>query len=185
MMFMNKEVSCPVNRLDHERISLSNETIRPTVGDLKVIHNLNRLDRHIKRSADYDEYVELLWDVEHGCLERFHLWLNAKGITDHHHKFAIFAQLFLSFIYDYEHTETVSLNSAQGRYFEFMVDYLFRKTSIEPLAYTLAPRAIRLFYKFLYEKGYLNAHSDRMIESIDRLEPYYLHLLRERFSQVV
>jgi hypothetical protein len=182
IMFMNKEVSCPVNRLDYESVSLSPETIRPTVDDLKVIHNLNRLDRYIIRFADYDEYAELLWDVEHGCLERFHLWLNNKGIEKHQDKFAIFAEVFLTFIYDYEHIETVTLNSAQGRYFEFMVDYLFRKTSIEPSAYTLAPTAIRLFYTFLYEKGYLVEPPDRIIESIDRLEPYYLDILRERFS---
>ncbi len=181
-MFMNKEVSCPVNRLDYESVSLSPETIRPTVDDLKVIHNLNRLDRYIIRSADYDEYAELLWDVEHGCLEKFNLWLNNKGIGKHQDKFAIFAEVFLSFIYDYEHIETVTLNSAQGRYFEFMADYLFRKTSIEPSAYTLAPTAIRLFYTFLYEKGYLVEPPDRIIESIDRLEPYYLDILRERFS---
>ena len=159
------------------------EPIHPTADDLKVIHNLNRLDQCIIRSADYDEYVELLWDVQHGCLERFQLWLTNEGIEEHQDKFAVLAEVYITFIYDYEHMEKVTLNSGPGKYFEeFIVDYLFKKTSMEPWVYTLCPTSIKLFYKFLYEKGYLVKSPDSMIEFIDRLEPYYLDILRERFS---
>jgi len=162
---------------------LNSETIHPTEDDLKVIHNLNRLDQHIVRSADYDEYVELLWDVEHGCLERFHLWLTNNGVEEHQDKFAIFTEAYLTFIYDCEHIETVTLNSGPGRYFEeFMTDYLFRETSIKPWEYTLCPTAIRLFYKFLYEKGYLVEPPDRMIDFIDKLESEFIENLKERYS---
>ena len=164
-------------------MNLNPETIHPTADDLKVIHNLNRLDQHIVKCADYDEYVELLWDVQHVFSERFHLWLTNKGIEEHQDKFANFAQVFLTFIYDYEHMEPLTLKSCPGRYFEeFMMDYCFRKTSIEALEYTLVPTAMRLLYIFLYEKGYLLDPPDRMIDFIDKLEPEFIENLKERFS---
>jgi hypothetical protein len=133
-------------RFNHGSVSLNPETMHPTEDDLKVIHNLNRLDQHIVKHADYDEYVELLWDVQHGFSERFHLWLTNKGIKAHQDKFADFAEVLLTFIYDCEHIEPVTLNSGPGRYFEeFMTDYLFRETLIEPLEYALVPTAMRLF----------------------------------------
>ena len=159
------------------------ETIHPTADDLKVIHNLNRLDQCIMRSADYDEYVELLWDVQNGCLERFQLWLTNEGIEEHQDKFANFAEVYLTFIYDYEHIETVTLNSGPGKYFEeFMVDYLFKKTSMEPEEYALCPASIKLFYEFLYEKGYLLEPPEKMIEFINKFEPEFIEILRGRFS---
>ena len=80
------------------RLNLNPEPVHQTADDLKVIHNLNRLDQHIVRSADYDEYVELLWDVQHGFLERFHLWLTNNGIEEHQDQFAKFGEVFLTFI---------------------------------------------------------------------------------------
>jgi hypothetical protein len=134
------------------------------------------------RSSDYDEYVELLWDVQNGCLERFQLWLTNEGIEEHQDKFAVLAEVYITFIYDYEHIETVTLNSGPGKYFEeFMMDYLFKKTSFEPGEYALCPASIKLFYKFLYEKGYLLEPPDMMIEFIDRLEPHFIDILKERF----
>ncbi len=101
-------------RFDYGRLNLNPEPVHPTVDDLKVIHNLNRLDKYIAKSADYDEYVELLWDVQHGFLERFHLWLTNNGIEEYQDKLANFAEVFLTFIYDCEHIETVTLNSGPG-----------------------------------------------------------------------
>ena len=69
-------------RFDYERLNLNPETIIPTADDLKLIHNLNRLDKYIARSADYNEYEELLWDVQIGFSERFHLWLTNNGIEE-------------------------------------------------------------------------------------------------------
>ncbi len=182
-MFIRQETLYIGTRLNYESATLSLKTVIPTLDDLKVIHNLNRLDHYIIRSADYDKYVELLWDVQHGCLERFHLWLTNKGLKEYQDRFVNLAEVFLSFIYDYEHKEPVTLKSSAGRYFEeFMMDYLFRETSMKPWEYTLCTSSIKLFYKFLYEKGYLLKPPDPLIVLIDRLEPYYLDILRQRFS---
>ena len=146
---MNKEVSCPVNRLDHELMSLSHETLRPTVDDLKVIHNLNRLDHYIIRSADYDKYVELLWDVQHGCLERFHLWLNNKGLKEYHDRFVNFADTYFTFVYSCGHEDPVTLKSISRQYLvEFMALYLLKNASMELWEYILCPVSLRLFYNF-------------------------------------
>ena len=133
-----KRIRYLVKRFEYDSLNLRPKNIHPTADDLKVIHDLNRLDQHIVKCSDYDEYVELLWDVQHGFLERFNLWLTNNGIEEHQDKFANFAEVFLTFIYDYERIEPVTLKSNSGRYFEeFMMDYLFRETSMEPWEYTL------------------------------------------------
>ncbi|MGC8602059.1 MAG: hypothetical protein ACP5VS_00045 [Desulfomonilaceae bacterium] len=172
-----------MNRFDYGSLNLSPKTIHPTADDLKVIHNLNRLDQYIMRCADYEKYEELLWDVQHGCLERFCLWLTDKGIEEHQDIFAYLTDTYITFIYGYPHEEPVTLKSGPGKYFvEFMVAFLLLKTSMEPWEYTLCPAAMRLFYKFLHEKGYLVECPDRMIVLIDRLEPHFIEILMERFS---
>ena len=56
IMFIRHDVRCLAKRFDREDLNLSPETIHPTADDLKVIHNINRLDQYVIRSADYDEY---------------------------------------------------------------------------------------------------------------------------------
>ena len=42
-----------------------------------------------------------------------------------------------------------------------------------PAEYILWPPALKLFYLFLHEKGYLN-NSDKIIGQIDKIEPYFI-----------
>ncbi len=53
-MFIRQEALYIGTRLNYESATLSLKTTHPTADDLKVIHNLNRLDHYIIRSADYD-----------------------------------------------------------------------------------------------------------------------------------
>ena len=53
---------------------------------------------------------------------------------------------------------------------------------MEPWEYTLAPATLRLIYRFLYEKEYLDEPPDMMMEFIDILEPPYIDVLKEQFS---
>ena len=77
----------------------------------------------------------------------------------------------------------MTLKSGPGKYFvEFMMDFLFLKTSLEPWEYTLCPTSIKLFYTFLHEKLYLLEYPNKKIEFIDRLEPHFMNILKEQFS---
>ena len=89
----------------------------------------------------------------------------------------------MSFIYSYKHEPPLILKDEPEKYLvEFAVDFLLRKTSMEPWEYTLAPAALRLFYRFLYEKEYLDKPPDVMIEFIDILDPHFIEHLKELFS---
>jgi len=52
---------------------------------------------------------------------------------------------------------------------------------VEPMEYVYGPPALKLFYRFLHEKGYLDNPED-MIRKIDKLEPYFIEVLRKQFS---
>jgi hypothetical protein len=80
------------------------------------------------------------------------------------------------------HDDTVVLKSVPDIYFlEFFEDFLLRKMMVEPLEYVYWPPALKLFYRFLHEKGYLDNQED-LIRKIDKLEPYFIEVLRKQFS---
>ena len=64
---------------------------------------------------------------------------------------------------------------------EFFEDFLIRKMMVEPAQYILWPPALKFFYLFLHEKGYLNK-SDKIIGQIDKIEPYFIKVLKHQFS---
>ncbi|MBW2054219.1 MAG: hypothetical protein JRF62_10610 [Deltaproteobacteria bacterium] len=66
-------------------------------------------------------------------------------------------------------------------FLEFFEDFLLRKMMVEPMEYVYGPPALKLFYRFLHEKGYLDNPED-MIRKIDKLEPYFIEVLRKQFS---
>ena len=74
------------------------------------------------------------------------------------------------------------LKSVPDLYFlEFFEDFLLRKMMVEPIEYVYWPPALKLFYRFLHEKGYLDNQED-IIREIDKLEPYFIEVLRKQFS---
>ncbi len=183
IMFMCKELSYLVNTFDYERLKGSPETIHPTPDDLKVIHNLNRLDKYIARSADYNEYEELLFEVQRECFMRFDIWLSQKGIIEHHEEFTFFTDTYLTFIYGCDHKEPITIKNVYEEYIvEFMMDFVLNRTTMEPLEYTLVPAAMILFHIYLYEKGYLDEPPDGIVDFMDELESEFIEKLKKRFS---
>ena len=182
-MFMRKEVSYLITKFDYERLELLPEVLPPNAIDKKLIKNLNKLDQYIRLSADYDKYEKILLKVQDGFFERFNIWLDAKGVSEHQQQFSFITEVYLDFIYGYEHEDPLILKDGPEEYLvEFVVDFLLRKTSIEPWEYTLAPAALGLFYIFLYEKEYLDKPPDVMMEFIDILEGDFIEHLKEQFS---
>jgi hypothetical protein len=58
-----------------------------------------------------------------------------------------------------------------------------RKMMVAPADYILWPLARKLFYQFLHEKGYVNFNSsDKIIGQIDKIEPYFIEILKQQFS---
>jgi insertion element IS1 protein InsB len=49
---------------------------------------------------------------------------------------------------------------------EFFMDWLMRKVMVQPPEYTLWPPALRLFYRFLSEKGYLDHNLEPILQGL-------------------
>ena len=182
-MFIRKEVISLISRFDYEGLKLNPEVLPPNALDIKLVRNLNKLDQYIKRSADYDKYKKQLLNVLDGVFERFNMWLAEKRVIEHQDQFSFIIEEYLDFIYTYEHEPPLILKDGPEKYLaEFVMDYLLRKTPMEPWEYTLAPSALRLFYRFLYEKEYLGEPPDGIVDFMDKLEPVYIEHLKEQFS---
>jgi hypothetical protein len=90
--------------------------------------------------------------------------------------------MFFGFVYGYMHDDPVMLYTISQRYFrEFFDDYLLRKMVCGPNEYAWWPPALRLFYTFLHEKGYLEDEKP-FHEIIRRLEPGFIDNLNRQFG---
>jgi hypothetical protein len=66
-------------------------------------------------------------------------------------------------------------------FLEFFEDNLLRKMTCEPEEYVRWPAALKLFYEFLSEKGYLEG-AEGHVGIIDTLEPSFMEILRRQFG---
>jgi hypothetical protein len=181
-MFIRKEVHFLIKPFDYNRLVLSNEILPAEQEDVELIEKIEKLDSYIENSADYSSYEDLLFSLHDKCKERFEKWLTAKGLKEDIQDFSFCLQTYLDFIYGYMHDDIIVLKSVPDIYFfEFFEDFLLRKTMVEPMEYVYWPPALKLFYRFLHEKGYLDNQED-LIRKIDKLEPYFIEVLRKQFS---
>jgi len=181
-MYIRKELHYLITPFDYKRLALSNEIFPAEQEDLDLIEKIEKLDGYIENNADYSSYEDLLFSLHDECRERFEKWLTAKGLKEDIQDFSFCLQTYLDFIYAYIHDDTVILKSVPDIYFlEFFEDFLLRKMMVEPMEYVYWPPALKLFYRFLHEKGYLDNQED-LIRKIDKLEPYFIEILRKQFS---
>jgi hypothetical protein len=59
------------------------------------------------------------------------------------------------------------------------MDYLLRKVMAQPPEYTQWPPALRLFYRFLADKGYLD-DPEPTISDLYAIEPDFIALVQQR-----
>lgn len=181
-MFIRKETRHLIRPFDFSRLNLSSAVIPPDKKDEKLIRNLLKLEKDIEDGKDWDDFKKLFNKVKEQSEGCFKVWLMAKGVKDEAENFASCPLIYLDFIYGYGHDDLVSLKSVPNIYFqEFFEDFLIRKMMAEPEEYTEWPPALKLFYRFLQEKGYLDNAED-IIEVIDHIEPYFIAVLKKQFS---
>jgi len=181
-MVMRKEMSHLIAPFDLQRINFLEKPVPPDQKDKKFINNLNRLDSFIMLRAEYDEYEDLFSRVREGCTEIFDKWLIAKGAEESGEELTWFPEVFLNFVYGYFHEDAFVLKSIPPDYLAvFFSDFVLRKLAIEPHLYAYVPASIKLFYKFLCEKQYLDDPAP-VISVIDEIEPHFIEVLRETFG---
>ena len=177
---------CSNPKTDHSIPSvvqcISQKVIPPEQPDRDLIAEIEKLDRYIQKGSDYGVYEDLFHSLKDKCQNRFEKWLVAKGLQEGVQDLSFCLDTYLDFIYAYIHDDMVILKSVPDIYFmEFFEDFLLRKMLVEPNEYVHWPPALKLFYQFLHEKSYLNNHGE-IIEKIDRVEPYFIEVLRKQFS---
>ncbi len=181
-MVMRKEISHLIAPFDLDRINLSDKPIPPDQEDKKFINSVKKLDSLIMRRADYDEYEDLFTSVRESAAELFDKWLIAKGVEESREELVWFPELLFNFVYGYLHEDAFVLKSIPPGYLAvFFSDFVLRKVVIEPHLYAYIPASIKLFYKFLWEKKYLDNPAS-VISAIDEIEPHFIEILRERFG---
>jgi hypothetical protein len=182
VMFIRKEISYLIADFNYESLDLSPDPLPADEEDRQLVEALHRLDRYMEEGIDYGEWEQYFFSTKENCGERFYQWLRQKGAAEYAEDFPGCADIYLDFVYGYMHPEVVTLGNVSAPYIEeFFAYYLLRKVTAEPHEYTHWPPALKLFYGFLREKGYL-PHPEPVVELVDEFEPHFIALLRERYA---
>ncbi len=175
-MFMRKDTEYEIVQFDEDQLQLSEDAVPDTPNDRKLIDALLRMDRFMDEEADYDDWESHFLSMQDLFRESFEAWLNAKGCPEAYQDlFPFCADLFLAFLYQYEGIglRNVSKNVLDG----FFMGFVMRKAIVKPPEYTCWPPALRLFFAYLAEKGYLESAAP-MVKSIDSIEPEFIALVK-------
>src|SRR6266705_1378287 len=177
-MFMRKEVEYLITPLEESQLHLSDEIIPPDGDDDTFLNALEQLDARIDFGEDYSDWEADFFELQERCCERYRHWLRAKGVPEAlSQQFAFCLDPYLSFIYQYDAGSV--LDVLPGALEEFFMDWLMRKVMVKPPEYTQWPPALRLFYRFLAEKGYLDDPEPTM-SSLHAIEPNFIALVQQR-----
>jgi hypothetical protein len=181
-MFIRKEARHLIRPFDYSKLNISEQLIPSDTDDQDAIDKLGQLDTLVMEQVDYKQFESLLTEVKDRLEDRFQQWLIAKGLYEQAEDLASCLFIFLDFVYSYMHDDVIVLKTVSDRYWmEFFEDFLIRKLMVPPAEYVLWPPTLKLFYRFLNEKSYID-DPDRIIEQIDQIEPYFIKVLKHQFS---
>jgi hypothetical protein len=177
-MFMRKEVEYLIMPFAESQLHLSDAIIPPDDDDDLFLHALEQLEARIDFGEDYSDWEADFFAMQERCCERYRHWLRAKGVPDTlSQQFAFCLEPYLSFIYQYDAGSV--LDVLPGPLEEFFMDWLMRKVMVKPPEYTQWPPALRLFYRFLAEKGYLD-DPEPIIAGLYAIEPAFIAMVKQR-----
>ena len=182
VMFIRKETSHLIVNFNYDDLVLAEEVIGPDEEDEELIDDIEQMDRYIIDGTDYGEWEDHFFSMRGRCVDRFCLWLQQKGLEEYGTDFSNCPGIYLDFVYCYGHSDIITLQNVSAPYLEeFFADFLLRKVTAEPHEYTYWPPALKLFYTFLLEKGYLE-NSQPAEQLLNEFEPKFIDLLRRRYS---
>ncbi len=183
-MYMRKDASYLIRPFDYSRIGFKVESnIAPDEEDLRFIGKIKELDDHMRQGTNYDVYEALAIAVEDESAPLFKKWLIAREFEDDPEEYVRCADIYITFIYRYMHDDLILLKSVPDEYlFEFFEDFLLRKVMCKPFEYLYWPPSLKLFYRFLGEKGYTSpSETADMIGALEAIEPHFLEILQKRY----
>ena len=81
-MFMRKEVEYLITPFAESQLHLSDEPVPPDGDDHPFLEALRQLDARITADEDYDEWEADFFAMQERCCQRYHHWLQAKGVPE-------------------------------------------------------------------------------------------------------
>jgi len=182
VLFIRKEQPHLLSPFNYDALNISDVEYVPEQEDRELVQAINKMDAFIAEDTEYDKWEDLYFSMLEKCNERYKNWLIFKGLDRYSEDFPFHVEIFLDFTYHYTHPEPITLKKMPLFYVqEFFADYLLRKMLAEPHEYLEWPPALKLFYQFLTDIGYMKS-AKRIIKNLDRIEPWFLQILRERYS---
>jgi hypothetical protein len=178
-MFMRKEVEYLITPFEESQLNLSDAIIPPNDDDDTFVKALEELDARIDFGEDYGDWESDFFEMKDLCCERYYHWLQAKGVPETFcDQFSACIEPYLNFIYQYDAGDL--LHVMPDTIEEFFMDWLMRKVMVKPPEYTQWPPALRLFYRFLSEKGYLDHNLEPILKGLYAIEPEFIALVKSR-----
>jgi hypothetical protein len=177
-MFMRKEVEYLITPFAESQLHLSDALVPPDRDDERFLDVLRQLEARIDAGEDYGEWEADFFAMQERCCQRYHHWLLAKGVPETlSQQFSFCLEPYLTFLYQYDagNVQDVVPEAIE----EFFLEWLMRKVMVKPPEYTQWPPALRLFYRFLSEKGYL-ADPEPMVAALHAIEPDFIALVKQR-----
>src|SRR5215813_2041568 len=177
-MFMRKEVEYLITPFAESQLHLSDQLVPPDRDDVMWLEALRQLEARMDEGDDYGDWEADFFAMQERCCQRYHRWLLAKGVSETvSQQFAFCLEPYLTFIYQYDagNVQDVVPDALE----EFFMDWLMRKVMVKPPEYTQWPPALRLFYRFLSEKGYLD-DPEPIIAGLQAIEPAFIALVKQR-----
>ena len=177
-MFMRKEVEYLITPFAESQLEVSDTPLPPEGDDRPFLDALRQLEARIAAHVDYGAWEADFFAMQDLCRQRYQRWLQAKGVpAPYSAEFPFCVETYLNFIYQYD-TGTLR-EVSQEALAEFFLDYLLRKVMAKPPEYTQWPPALRLFYRFLSEKGYLD-DPEPLIAGLYAIEPDFIAFVKQR-----
>lgn len=175
IMFLRNEQECQITPIDDAHITFQAAALPLTPEDDAMLQQLQRLDAMLADGEDFDRWESLYFEVERACGERYFEWLKAKGVQEEYaNAFPYCIEVFLNFIYRHN---AGTLEILQYHELEdFLLHHLARAVDIRPEDYVFWLPAIRFFYRFLGEKGYMR-EPHPMIQMVNTIESDFLKFL--------
>jgi len=181
--FMRKEAAHPIRPIEEDRLDLDPAPVPLTPQEEWLLRDLRELDALVEEEADWDAVEGRFTAVKDPLRDAFQEWLTAKGLEE-----SLAAELagclfiWLDFVYAYDHAEDTRLAAVPASSWqEFFLDFLLRKMVVDPPEYVTWPPALKLFYRYLHDRGYLE-DPQAMERSIARMEPDFYEFLERQFA---
>jgi hypothetical protein len=182
LMIMRKENLVEIKPFAYDRLQHTNDKVPANTADLALIENIRMLDRFMEEEADYDEFENLLTETKDEAEKRYKQWLVDRGFPQEFLDLSECIDVYFDFVYGYMHDHIVTMKTVTLSYLtEFFEDFLIRKVYGDPQEYVEWPPAIKLFYLFLKDKGYMD-NIDSMTSMINALELSLMNLLKKQFG---